>query len=585
MVMQRPLDKTDVKLNFVKKLQKLTVAWQKLNDGPNKHVQQMLNARASGYYDIGYKRTHTLNLIDRGVSTVVPFLVEGDPKVMVNTKIASLKPWSWTTELALNFYIKKLKFAENILVPCAINSMFSAGITKTTLTHDKDLVYGENTYQLATPTVQVIDNTNYIGDASAKCRQDFVFEGDIYRLPTDYAKEFFGKKFADLIIADQTLFEDYSPEEISKPDFDRNLLSIRDYSTFIDIYLKDEGVIITIMPDGKTTKILRTVEWEGPPGGPYDYLCYNNFPETPVPIPPAWSWYDKDVTVNILIEKMRQQAEAQKDFLVYEDGAEDDIARITKTPSNGTVRVNNLALIKDMHTGGVNPLNYEWVNFILNEFTKEGGNADVVGGRSAQAPTLGQEQMLMANATRIIYNQLTRFHSFTSSIINKLAWGFWVDPTVWIPVVKEIPGIGELPTIFSNKGQVGDFYDFIFDIVPYSTQRTNPEMKFRGMMEFLTQWVVPTLPLRAQQGGSIDFQAVDETLARYKDIDTFNQWYKSVLPQALESIDYKMLPSGQQGGMSESLQSAKTENLYQASSAGRAGAKPSPNQKTGASNE
>jgi len=110
-------------------------------------------------------------------------------------------------------------------------------------------------------------------------------------------------------------------------------------------------------------------------------------------------------------------------------------------------------------------------------------------------------------------------------------------------------------------------------------------MKFRGMMEFLTQWVLPTLPLRAQQGGSIDFQAVDETLARYKDIDTFNQWYKSVLPQALESIDYKMLPSGQQGGMSESLQSAKTENLYQASSAGRAGAKPSPNQQTGASNE
>jgi len=579
-----PLNTKDIKLNFVKKIQRLVIAWQKLNEGPYKHTQQMLTARASGFYDTGYKRTHTLNLIDRGVSTIVPFLVEGNPKVMVETKVASLRPWAYTTELALNFYIDKLKFAENILVPCAVNSMFGAGITKTTLIHDKSLTYGEDTYQLGVPSVQVIDNTNYIGDASAKSRQDFIIEGDIYRLPTEYAKEFFGKKFADLIVADQTLFEDYSPEEISKPDFDRNLLSIRDYSTFIDIYLADENIIITIMPDGKTTKILKTVEWDGPPGGPYDYLCYNHFPETPIPIPPAWAWYDKDVTVNILIEKMRQQAEAQKDFLAYEDGAEDDVARITKTPTNGTVRVNNLALIKDMHTGGVNPLNYEWVNFILNEFTKEGGNADVVGGRSAQAPTLGQEQMLMANATRIIYNMLTRFDAFDSSIVNKLAWNYWVNPTTYERVEKMIPGLGEtLPSIFSDSGKVGDFYDYIFKVIPYSTQRTNPETKFRGMMELLTQWILPTLQLRAQQGISLDFATIDETLARYKDIDTFNQWYKGVLPQQLESIDYKMMPQGQQGGITELSSAAKTQNMYQQQS--RAGSHPSPNQQTGQPND
>lgn len=580
---KHPLKTKDVRLNFVRKLQKLVIAWQKLNEAPYKHTQQMLSARASGYYDSNYKRTHSLNLIQRGVDTVVPFLVEGNPQVTVETKIPNLKHWAYTTELALNFYLEKLKLAESVLIPCAVNSMFSAGITKTTLVHDKELPYKDNIYKIATPQVQVIDNTNYIGDASAKTRDGFVIEGDIYRLPTDYAKDFFGNKYADIIVADQTLYEDYSPEEITKGNFDRNLLSIRDYSTFMDIYLYDENVIITIMPDGKAPRVLRTVEWDGPPGGPYDYLGYNHFPGIPIPIPPAWPWYDKDVTVNVLIEKMREQAEAQKDILAYESGGEADANRIRKASSGSTVRVDNLQLLKSLSFGGANPQNFDWVNFMLTEFTKEGGNADIVAGRSAQSPTLGQEQMLMANATRIIYNQLTRFDRFTTSIINKLAWGFWVDPTQWVPIVKEVPGVGELPAIFSNRGRVGDFYDFIFKIVPYSTQRTNPDTKFRGLMEFLTQWLMPTLPLRAQQGITIDYAAIDEVLARYKGIDSFHQWYNSMLPQEIPPVGYKMMPQGQQGGMTESTQAAKTQNFYQQQA--RASERPSPNQQTGMSNE
>lgn len=564
----------NVRLNFVTRLQKSCKAWQKLAEPSLKHRQLMLNSWASGFYDDARHRARPVNLMDRGVSTVVPFLVEGNPKVMVETPVSNYRSWAYTTELALNFFIDQMNLAEKILIPCVINSMFGAGITKTTLIHDKNMAIEGETYRLGTPEVQVIDDSNYIGDPAVKHRQDMLIEGDIYRLPTEYAKEFFGGKFADDIVSDGTLYEEYAPEEIASAHVDRELLSIRDYSTFIDIYLKDEGVLVTIMPEGKNPRILKTVEWEGPPGGPYDYLYYKHFPSSPLPLPPAWSWLDVDLTVEILIEKMRLQAENQKDVLAYQSGAEEDVERITKTGNLGTVRVENLDLIKPISYGGVNPLNYDYVAYMESQFTKSGTpSSDVLAGRGSQSPTLGQEQMVMSNATRIIYNMLSRFDSFQTSMLKKLAWGFWVDPTQYTPIVKEIPGVGQLPEIFSETGKVGDFYDFVFKIKPYSTQRTSPDIKFNKMMTFLTQWIIPTMSGAAAQGTTVDFDIIGQTLANYLGIDNFNSWYKTVVPHELETVGYRMSP---QQGNQNSL-SARTANSSQQQA--KAGGKPSPPQK------
>jgi len=89
--------------------------------------------------------------------------------------------------------------------------------------------------------------------------------------------------------------------------------------------------------------------------------------------------------------------------------------------------------------------------------------------------------------------------------------------------------------------------------------------------------------LRAQQGITIDYAAIDEVLARYKGIDSFHRWYNSMLPQEISPVGYKMMPQGQQGGMTESTQAAKTQNFYQQQA--RASERPSPNQQTGMSNE
>ncbi|MEK0338588.1 MAG: hypothetical protein QQN41_14260, partial [Nitrosopumilus sp.] len=93
---------------FETRVQRLVVAWQKRQEEPLKKRQKLLALWASGFFEAGYGREHLINLIDRGVFTIVPYLVEGNPKILVETKIANCRPWAFTTQLALNFILDKM---------------------------------------------------------------------------------------------------------------------------------------------------------------------------------------------------------------------------------------------------------------------------------------------------------------------------------------------------------------------------------------------------------------------------------------------------------------------------------------------
>ncbi len=531
------------KNNFVERLQDLIETWKVFAGPALEKRESLLKLRASGFYDEKYGRRHVLNLINRGISTIVPFLVEGNPQVMVETMVLEYKPWSMTTALALNYLIKKMDFANNVLIPVAVNSMVGSGIVRTDYYYDRLVSLDDEVIKLGTPKVEVIDDVNYFGDPSAKRRSDFAFEGDLYTLPTDYAKDFFGTKFADIITSDDKILRKFDPKEITNPDFDKKMFSLREYTTFADIYLRDEGTIITIMPKGKKAVILRERDWEGPGDGPYDVLGYNFMPESPIPIPPAWDWHDMDVTANKVVDKLREMVENQKDIIGYSAENEEDIKRAIKAPNIGTVRLDNPDGLKMISLNGIKDAsNWDYVSFILNEQTKQGANADVVAGRGASAPTLGQEQMVYQNATRIIGNMYNRFHDFETSVLKKLAWAFWTDPTLEVPVVKEIQGYGPVPEIFSEPERVADFYDFVFDIVPYSTQRTSPEMQYQKIMQLMTQWTLPTLQMATQQGAQLDIPMCTKILAEYAGIKNFNLFYKTAVPSPGESVPYSMQP-------------------------------------------
>ncbi len=536
------------KQNFVERLQNLVEAWKFFTKFAMEHRKSLLKLRASGYYDEKYGKNHVLNLIDRGVSTIVPFLIEGNPRVLVESQVVNYKPWAYTSTLGLNYLIQKMNLAQDVLIPAAVNSMFGSGITRTDFYYDRIITIDDEVIKLGTPKVELIDDTNYIGDPSAKRRSDFAFEGDIYTLPTEYAKEFFSgmkKGFnPDWISPDITMTQEFNPREITNPDFDRKMFALRDYTTFIDIYLRDENSIITIMPKDKTPKILNEKEWEGPGEGPYDVLGYNYMPESPIPIPPAWLWHDMDVSANIVLDKMRELVENQKDLVTYSAESQADMDRAMNASNSSAVRVDSPEGIKSISLNGIkDKSNWDYLTFIMMEQTKQGANPDVMAGRGASAPTLGQEQMIYQNATRVVGNMYNRYHDFMTSIIRKLAWAFWTDPQLEVPVIKEIKGYGPLPEIFTEPEKVADFYDFVFDVIPYSTQRTSPEMQYQKIMQLMTQFTIPTLQMAMAQGAQLDIPGLNQVLADYVGIKNFKQFYRTAVPKPGEVVPYSMQPS------------------------------------------
>ena len=547
-------------MSFPRRLQELVKVWQKKNEVILSHQEKLLKLWASGFFDMGYGREHLINLMDRGVFTIVPYLVEGNPKVMVETMIANMKPWANTTQLALNFLINKMDLAENVFIPVAINSMFGAGITRTFTEYDRLITLDGEVFKSGIPAIKVIHDSDYIGDPSAKDRNDFLFEGDIYKLPTAYAKDLFagkdkyGNQIADYISADYKLATDYSPDNISNPQYDKNKYSAREYTTFIDLYLYDENITVTIMPDGKKAKILREVEEDGPKESPYDYLGYKFFPGCSTPIPPAWFWHDLDVSTNVVANTAREQAESQKDLILAEP-INKDLAKKVKNAKNMDVLLVSGAKdgVQHISVGGMNTENLGWLQYTEMAFNKSGGTSEIMGGRGADAPTLGQEKMQYQNASRIVNNMYTRYHGFMTSVLQKLAWRVWTDPTVYVPVIKEIPGIMELPEVFSQADKVGDYYDFVYNIVPYSTQRMSPEMKYQRLMQFASQWILPTMPLAQQMGAEFNIPEATKTMAEYLGLDNFNQMYKTAVPNLLDQgVAYQMQPFG--GGKKEKAQ-------------------------------
>ena len=548
--MAHPIHEENKRLNFPARLQKLSKLWHEINEAPFEHQQTMLRLWASGFFNKGAGREHLINLIDRGVGTIVPFLVEGDPKVLVETLVGNYKPWAYTTQLALNFFISQMELADTVLIQAAINSMFGAGITRTFTEYDRRVSTEDEVIKSGRPTVKVIHDTDYVGDPIARDREDFAFEGDIYRLPTAYARELFdgkgenGKQVADFIDADCKLDSDYSPKKISNPGYNRNKWSLRDQTTFIDIYLFDENRTVTIMPEGKTAIIIRSVEEDGPKESPYDYLGYKYFPGHPVPIPPAWFWHDADVSSNIVAKTGREQAEAQKDLILVDSVSKKLGEQVTNAKNLDVLQVQGLDGVKPISFGGMNEQNLGWMAFVESVFDKSGGTEPIMRGAETGSPTLGQDQMLHQNASRIVNNMYTRYHRFQTSILKKLAWRIWTDPTVYIPLIHEVPGVGTLPKIFSQPDKVGEFYDFVYKIVPYSTQRMSPETKYQRMMQFASQWVLPTMPLAAQQGAEFNVPEATKRMADYLGFDDWNQLYRTAIPGQFDNVPYTMQPSG-----------------------------------------
>jgi len=524
-----------MKKKFTTKLQDAATQWFIHTKPVRMCRQRMLKQYANGFYEGGEnnsRRPVPLNIIDRGVQIIAPYLVTNNPRVLIETKYGASKPgvksFALTMELALAHLFEEIKFAERTLRPIIIDSLFGMGIVKTGVWLDGEADMGGWLAAVGQPYCDRVDFNDYIGDLTARNREEMMYEGNRYRLPLQVIRDSGLFKNYDELIPNNVEEADTDPKTVVDRDKDK-WDDIRESVELQDFYLPDEGTIVTLPMDGYGEKILRTVEWKGPESGPYDILAYKNFPESIIPIPPVYIWLDIHKTLNIMARKMSDNCEREKSFGVYQLGDEEQAEQVKDVAHGGLIGLSNPDTVKPVTIGGFEPKSMDYLQYLEHQFAISYSNLYQMGGRGAQAKTLGQEQMLQANATRALDDMAGQFHNFTKSAVKKLAHFLWTNPTKKIPLLRDVAGM-QIEVEYSESAKEGDFMDYTFDIDVYSMARMSPEMKFQKLMQLITGVIVPLAPLAIQQGSYPDVDQIVRDSGRYLNMPNLESWWKSSVP-------------------------------------------------------
>lgn len=492
---------------FAERVQHAVMSWENYSKDMRKCRKRMFEHYANQWYKggPGPSSSYTaqpLNLIDRGVSIIAPLLVSKNPRAMIQprqgTNNPAMGPFAKTLELALAHLFEEIKLAQLTLRPLVIDALFGMGITKTGVMHSHQVEVFGHLHDVGQPYCDRVDFNDYIGDVAARNRQEVKLEGNEYRLPEEYVKTCGLYRNYDKLSSDLPSYgqEETRPEQTAKPQ-DKEYFELRKTVRLQDIWLPDEDVVITIPPKGQGSKILRTVEWEGPEGGPYDVLVFRYFPDSIVGIPIVYTWLDLNKIVNNIVIKMRDQVQREKSLGVYDLASADDADRIKHTADGGLVGVaGGKDAVGELKLGGFNEQSFPFLMFLLHQWSQTGPNLDITGGRKVDAPTLGQEQMMFSNAAREVDDMIQMTYEITKSITRKLTWFLWTDPLIVIPLIKRVAGVN-LQVEYSDAAKEGDFFDYSFDIEPYSMMRMNPEMRYQRLMQFVQGFILPTAQIAA----------------------------------------------------------------------------------------
>jgi len=510
-----------------------------------KPMQRTINRMLEHYQNGWFKQDannnsrsyQPLNMIDRGIQTLLPFLVSNNPRVQIRPRAGighpGMKPFSKTLELALTHLLDEIKFAAYTLTPVIMDSFFSMGITKTGTMHSHQIELGGYLHDVGQPYCDRVDFADYIFDVTARNLQEMKLQGNRYQMPYEYVMESGLFKHTDRLSPNPVPHENQDHTDYSSRNGNiyYNYGEIYKTVELEDIWLPEENIIVTIPRTGQGSKILRTVEWDGPENGPFDILAYKLFPGTTVPVPPIYTWLDLNKAINTIVCKMRDMTDREKTVGVYDLMNTED-GQVVKMAKHGELvgLQGGADSVKEITFGGFNEQSMGFLMFLLDQFSRSGPNLEQLGGKGQMAGTLGQEQMMQSNAMREVDLMSNKVYEFTRNITRKLTWFLWTDPLIVTPVIKRV---GELDydVEYSQYNQEGDFFDYALEIEPYSMSRMNPEMRYQKILQLVNQMIIPMLPMAMQQGSMIDVNSLVKEVAPYLGISNVDDWWKSLVPQ------------------------------------------------------
>jgi len=302
----------DLKVNF--KDLRTAVDWSiRQMDTPRKeHIKAVKQYVGNHYADGGADKAVPTNFLELAVTIYMQQLAARAPRAVVTTKVADLKPYAYSMEIAINQVPDEIGL-ENTLRKAVVEALFSFAVVKVGIAQSGTTMLG---HDVGEPFADLVSIDDYFLDMSAKSKDGIQFEGNDYWMSVEAARSLFNDNSIEP--DEHTVTGDQGQERAESITVDEGADLYKEKVWLRDVWISGENKICTY--GVKSLKMLRVVDWDGPEGGPYKMLGFSDVPGNVLPLPPVSLWRDLHNLGNTLFRKLGRQADAKKTIALFQGG-------------------------------------------------------------------------------------------------------------------------------------------------------------------------------------------------------------------------------------------------------------------------
>ena len=452
------------------------------------------------YYDkaLGKVGGEAINLIYNAVRNLLPNIAMNFPKHVVESRFLASRPYADMLSLALEYNDKEQDMREKIRV-WIVDAIFTLGIFKTGIAESDSLVVFDEDQGIDAGEVYTenVDFDNFVVDPDSRQHlfRDAKWMGDIITVSRDSLLET-GLYDNDLI--EQLLSVGAKTNRKTAAELSRRGLQGPD-GDFIDeveiaeLWVPGSNILLTIpgSTDVEFDDYLRVDDYYGPKKGPYTLLSLSPpVPGNPLPVPQVGVWNDIHKLANDMAEKIIEQAQRQKDVIVYKPSAADDAEAMRDAADGDGIMTDDPDSVQVRSLGGQQSSNEIHLNSLTNWFNMMASNPQALAGQPQQGVGSATEaRILQGNANIGLEDAKDLVYIGVAQEAGKRVWFFHADPLIEVPLIRrdQIPAqfasgpqgpimvqpaqMKEVQVFLTPEARRGDWLQFTFTIESESMSR------------------------------------------------------------------------------------------------------------------
>ncbi|GAG53622.1 unnamed protein product, partial [marine sediment metagenome] len=408
------------------------------------------------------------------------------------------KPYGELLGLAIDKTERDIKLKQTLRA-WIVEAIFAWGIVKTGIAASGEtLEFGDTRVDPGRIYTSLVNLDDFVFDPVCTEIEKSTFLGDRIRVPRQLLLDTDGY---DHDLVKQLPMSRYNisgrVENLTKDNAGQmEMYTLQDFVDVVELWVPEANAIVTI-PDPtqiKFDRYIRLKDYYGPKEGPYTFLSFTPpVPNNPLPVASVSLWYDLHRMANRVFKKTMNQADRQKDIVLYNPAQADEAQDIKEADDGDIIASQDPKGINVVSFGGQNRNNEMMLQQLQMWYNYISGNPDQMAGNIPTAAkgkeTATRSSILQSNANISIEDARGILYDKTAEIGQKIGWFLHTDPLINLPLTKRVTGGQQLQLWLTPEQRIGDFLKFTFKIIARSMSRLDPTIKSRRIVEFAVNLV------------------------------------------------------------------------------------------------